>query len=305
MTQHSTDGVSYSGDHFSSEFIDFLVQSPTEMLLGAEGPAGPDTITLTNDTPESAFRRTWAELTADPKFAAALESQGHNLDTALAEFNRRLAAPVPPALDQRVAGTLTGSYQTRAEADGYVHYIDDKPILTIKNTVASAPLVSSNAEIALQVVFVVVDVLSVVAAIAGIMIETQKSVLVKAVQPSLKDYIKQFFSRQAAREFQGLKDKLKGVKKTEETVKLIQSVLSKLRGGGAGLKDVATAFLSSQSPLEIAIDVVQLLASIALILATAGSALVAKVIQLAVAIAFLVSDAIALAVALEKPRVAH
>ncbi len=304
MIQHSTGGVSYSGDHFSSEFIDLLVQSPTGMLLGAEAPAGPDTIELTNDTPESAFTRAWTELTADPKFAAALESQGHNLDTALAEFNRRLAAPVPAALDHQVAGILTTTYQVRSEADGFVHYVDDKPILTIKNTVASAPLVSSHAEIALKVVFVVVDVLSVVAAIAGVVIETQKNALAKAVQPSLKQVIKGFFSRSAAQEFQGLKDRLKGVKKTEETVKLIQTVLAKLRGG-ASLKDVVTAFLSSQSPLEIAFDIVQLLASIALILATAGSALVAKVVQLAVAIAFLVGDAIALAVALSQPRAAH
>ena len=89
---------------------------------------------------------------------------------------------------------------------------------------------------------------------------------------------------------------LKQLQQKGEALTLTIRVLSMLRGS-TNMRQVVMTFLSSMSKLEKGIAVVQFLASIALMVGTAGTSYAAKLAQLGAAVAMLLADTAAFIIA--------
>lgn len=70
--------------------------------------------------------------------------------------------------------------------------------------------------------------------------------------------------------------------------------------GSTNLTQVITIFLESLSWIDKALAVLQLIAAVLLLVATAGASLAAKILQLAVAIGLFIADIVSFIRALEK-----
>ena len=296
MQQSSSHGIVYSSEHFTSEFIDWLVQSPTHTALLLAEPALADDVVLTNDTPESVFAAAWAEVSADPELAEALQQAGYTRDKGFAEFTAALARPLPDAADRQVSAALTVDYQVQEQDDAFVHSIDGEQVLAIPKSVEAAPMVSTNAQAVMYGIFIVIDVLSVIAAAASVSVMVNKARIAKSLQGPLNGFLRKLFNPAAVR-------KLEELAKTGKKIDLIQKVLGTLRGS-VNLKTVVTTFLESMSVVEKGIAVAQLVASILALLATAGASLAAKILQLVAAVAMLVTDIITFVRAVRNPQAA-
>lgn len=278
MKTFGSTGISYSPDHFTDEFVKWLIEPPAQPPSPRELPvlevaAGPVDL-------ESAFKAAWQEMSQDPAFAQRANDQEYA--KALEDFRRQQAAPLPAGLDGTVAQNLKNEYTVSREPNAFVHQLNGTPILRIPHTVEGAPLLSDRATVVIQGVVVVIDVLSVFAAAAGVYY-VRAADTVRRMQTVLDRFLNLFTTTANAQELQRLTA-------AGDKVGVITKVLSLLRGCG-NLKDVLGAFLSSQPWWQQALMVVQLLASVALLVASAGASLAAKIVQLTASIVVLMADA--------------
>ena len=292
MKEHGDTGVFYSNEYFTEEMVDWLLQSPRQKVLVSKEEGLPTQIETTEGNAESVFASAWAEMSQDPEFVKAVKQRNYTADQALADFNAAIAASIPNEVDKRLSSALAVDHITEIEDDEFVHYVNGERILAIPKSVDSAALVSANAEAVLYAIFIVIDVLSVVAAAASINVYVNKTRVAKSLQGPLVGFLKRFLNPTAVAE-------LKRLQAAGDKIALILKVLAWLRGS-VNLNTVVTTFLESMSYFEIVVAVLQLLASIGLLLATAGASFAAKVLQLAASIVLLVADVVAFVLAIEK-----
>jgi len=281
-------GISYSDEHLTGEFVQWLVDTTIRpqasiVLMSAPPPPSADL--------EAAVRAAWKELEEDPRFVAEAQRRNYNADQALADLRRRMEQPVTATLDQRIAAKLTLKYTVTREKRAFVHRVNGTPILMIPPAQAA---VSANARATLYAIYVVVDVLSVVAAAAGVYITQGKEALSKSLATPLQRFLTWIGGNTAEAA------ELERLQKAGKKVDVIVKVLSWLRGT-VNLKEVVTAFFDSLRWWEKAVTVVQFVASITVTIASFGASLTVKLVQLGAAIAVLFADVVLLVGALTKP----
>lgn len=282
------EGVRFSDQYFTEETLDWLLQSPKQPLLEAMPLEAPP-VEL---SPEQAFDEAWKEISKDPKLAEALRKANYSQKKGRSEFVGAIAAPLAVDVDAKLGTSLKVDYVTKVEDGTYVHRLNGQPILTIPLTVESAPQVSANADAILYGLFLVVDVLSIVAAAASVKVFVQKEKVAKRLQRPLQGFLKRLFNPAAVAE-------LKRLEAAGKKLELVRKVLGYLRGS-TSLKAVVGAFLSSLSWIDKAVAILQLVASILLLIGTGGASFAARVISLAGAIALFIADLVAFIRALQK-----
>lgn len=281
-------GVRFSDQYFTEETVEWLLKSPKEPVLEALPPEAPPV----ERSPEQAFAEAWDDISKDPELAQALGKANYSQQKGQSEFVSAIAAPLAVEADTKLVGALKVDYATKLEDGTYVHRLNGLPILMIPSSVESAPRVSANADAVLYGLFLVVDVLSIVAAAASVKVFVQKEKVAKSLQGPLKGFLKRLFNPAAVAE-------LKKLEEAGKKLELIRKVLGFLRGS-TNLKAVLGTFLSSLSWIDKAVAVLQLIASILLLIGTGGASFAAKVISLAGAIVMFIADLVAFSRALQK-----
>ncbi|MCI0683797.1 MAG: hypothetical protein L0Y71_16960 [Gemmataceae bacterium] len=283
-------GVKYSDKYFTEETIAWLLRAPKpKVSLKGLPPAAEARVAY---TPESALAAAWAELAADPQFQRAIKKKGYSKDQAQADFAKAIAKPLPRTADRALGASLKIDYQTRVDDGRYVHLLNGRPILAIPTGVKAAATVSANTDVILYGCFIVIDVLSVVAAAASIKVVVRKEKLAKFLQKPLVGFFRKLTNPTAV-------GQLNRLTKAGKKIDVILKILGMLRGS-VNLKTVVETFLKSLSWVDKAIAVLQLIGSILLLIGSAGASFAAKVVQLAGAIAFLIADIGGLISALAK-----
>jgi len=288
MRAFSGQGVLFSDQHFSEETIAWLLQSPREMRAQALPPAPK----VVQNTPDSAYAAAWAEMSKDPELMKAVQQAGYSQDKGLADFSKAIAAPLSNSADMQLRASLKVDYVTTVEDGKFVHRLNGEPILSIPSNLNSAATASANAEAIMYAIFMVIDVVCIVIAAVGVSVTVQKNALAKTLQTPLQRFLRVFTTTAAAAE-------LKQLEETGKKLEMIMKILTWLRGS-TNLKDVFKLFLKSLSRIQIAIAVVQLIAAVLLMIATAGASLAAKILQLAAAIALFITDVVSFVLALQK-----
>jgi len=286
-TFHNT-GIQYAADFFAEDTIALMLQPPQaltleEMVMGVAAPP---------DTPEAAVAAAWAELADDADFQKAISEKNLTEAQATATLVSGIAAPMGATLDTTLADTLKVNYETRVENGNYVYLLDGERILTISGSMDSAPMVAANADAILYGCFLVIDVLGIVAAAASVSVAVQKSKLAKSLQGPLGGFFKKVMNPTAVRE-------LKRLEQLGEKLELIKKVLFWLRGT-TNLKTVVGTFLQSLSWIDYAVAIIQLVASVLLLIGTGGATMAAKIMQLGAAIAMFLADLVGFIRALTK-----
>lgn len=286
-TFHST-GIQYAADFFAEDTIALMLQPPQaltleEMVMGMAAPP---------DTPEAAVAAAWAELADDADFQKAVSEKHFTEAQATATLVSGIAAPMGATLDTTLADTLQVNYETRIENGNYVYLLDGERILTISGGMESAPMVAANADAILYGCFLVIDVLGIVAAAASVSVAVQKSKMAKSLQGPLGGFFKKVMNPTAVRE-------LKRLEQLGEKLELIKKVLFWLRGT-TNLKTVVGTFLQSLSWIDYAVAIIQLVASVLLLIGTGGATMAAKIMQLGAAIAMFLADLVGFIRALTK-----
>jgi hypothetical protein len=270
--------IEFSPDHLTDDFVKWIFEPPSMAAAepqAPEAPAGPLDV-------ESAYAAAWNEMSQDPEFVKESQQRGYTFEQGLAEFRRMQESPLAAGLDGAVSQDLKVDYAVSREPDAFVHQLNGAPILRIPLSVEGAALASDRAEAILYGVFIVVDVLSVVAAAAGVYVAQAKEALAKSMQGLLQRFLRLITTTEKAQRLQRLKE-------AGDKIGIITRVLGWLRGS-VNLKDVVGAFLSKQSWWKRALMVIQFLASVALLIASAGASLAAKLVQLAASILVLLAD---------------
>lgn len=286
-TFHNT-GIQYAADFFAEDTIALMLQPPQaltleEMVMGVAAPP---------DTPEAAVAAAWAELADDADFQKAISEKNLTEAQATATLVSGIAAPMGATLDTTLADTLKVNYETRVENGNYVYLLDGERILTISGSMDSAPMVAANADAILYGCFLVIDVLGIVSAAASVSVAVQKSKLAKSLQGPLGGFFKKVMNPTAVRE-------LKRLEQLGEKLELIKKVLFWLRGT-TNLKTVVGTFLQSLSWIDYAVAIIQLVASVLLLIGTGGATMAAKIMQLGAAIAMFLADLVGFIRALTK-----
>lgn len=286
-TFHNT-GIQYAADFFAEDTIALMLQPPQaltleEMVMGVAAPP---------DTPEAAVAAAWAELADDADFQKAISEKNLTEAQATAALVSGIAAPMGATLDTTLADTLKVNYETRVENGNYVYLLDGERILTISGSMDSAPMVAANADAILYGCFLVIDVLGIVAAAASVSVAVQKSKMAKSLQGPLGGFFKKVMNPTAVRE-------LKRLEQLGEKLELIKKVLFWLRGT-TNLKTVVGTFLQSLSWIDYAVAIIQLVASVLLLIGTGGATMAAKIMQLGAAIAMFLADLVGFIRALTK-----
>ena len=286
-TFHNT-GIQYASDFFAEDTIALMLQPPQaltleEMVMGMAAPP---------DTPEAAVAAAWAEFADDADFQKAVSEKNLTEAQATATLVNGIAAPMGATLDTTLADTLKVNYEARVENGDYVYLLDGERILTISGSMDSAPLVAANADAILYGCFLVIDVLGIVAAAASVSVAVQKSKLARSLQGPLGGFFKKVMNPTAVRE-------LKRLEQLGEKLELIKKVLFWLRGT-TNLKTVVGTFLQSLSWIDYAVAIIQLVASVLLLIGTGGAAMAAKIMQLGAAIAMFLADLVGFIRALTK-----
>ncbi len=289
LTTFKNVGVQFSPEHFSEETIDWLLRSPKAKVLEAMPPE-PAPV---EPTPEAAFAAAWAECLEDADFQRAIKEKSYTEEQGRSEFAKAIAAPISPAVDTRLGTLLKVDYETRVENGTYIHLLNGERILTIPATVHAAATVSANADAIIYGGFLVVDVLMIVAASAGVYIKLPgKEAVARSVQPLLLRFFEWLCSPATM-------ETLKPLLTNEKVIQLIFAVLRNVRGS-VSLRDVLRAFLGSLSWIDRAIILVQLVAQVILVVATFGEILAIRILQLTGASLIFVGDAVLFVEALEK-----
>lgn len=286
-TFHNT-GIQYAADFFAEDTIALMLQPPQaltleEMVMGVAAPP---------DTPEAAVAAAWAEFADDADFQKAVSEKNLTEAQATATLVSGIAAPMGATLDAKLADTLKVNYETRVENGNYVYLLDGERILTISGSMDSAPMVAANADAILYGCFLVIDVLGIVAAAASVSVAVQKSKMAKSLQGPLGGFFKKVMNPTAVRE-------LKRLEQLGEKLELIKKVLFWLRGT-TNLKTVVGTFLQSLSWIDYAVAIIQLVASVLLLIGTGGATMAAKIMQLGAAIAMFLADLVGFIRALTK-----
>lgn len=286
-TFHNT-GIQYAADFFAEDTIALMLQPPQaltleEMVMGVAAPP---------DTPEAAVAAAWAELADDADFQKAVSEKNLTEAQATAALVSGIATPMGATLDTTLADTLKVNYEARVENGDYVYLLDGERILTISGSMDSAPMVAANADAILYGCFLVIDVLGIVAAAASVSVAVQKSKLARSLQGPLGGFFKKVMNPTAVRE-------LKRLEQLGEKLELIKKVLFWLRGT-TNLKTVVGTFLQSLSWIDYAVAIIQLVASVLLLIGTGGAAMAAKIMQLGAAIAMFLADLVGFIRALTK-----
>lgn len=289
LTTYRNEGIQYAADFFSEDTIALMLQSPQETALAdtavGEAAAGAATV-------DAAIEAAWAEFADDPDVQKSIQEQNLSKDQLKARLESAMAAPLAPQADARLGAMLKVSYETRMENGDYVHLLDGQPILTIQGNTPSAPMVSANADAIIYGCFLVIDVLSIIAAAASVSVAVNKTRVAKSLQGPLNGFFKRIMNPAAVRE-------LKRLEELGKKLDLIKKVLFWLRGS-TNLKTVIGTFLKSLSWLDYGVAIIQLGASILLLIGTGGASLAAKVMQLGAAIALFIADLVAFIRALGK-----
>lgn len=284
---HNT-GIQYAADFFAEDTIALMLQPPQaltleEMVMGVAAPP---------DTPEAAVAAAWAELADDADFQKAVSEKNLTEAQATATLVSGIATPMGATLDTTLADTLKVNYEARVENGDYVYLLDGERILTISGSMDSAPMVAANADAILYGCFLVIDVLGIVAAAASVSVAVQKSKLARSLQGPLGGFFKKVMNPTAVRE-------LKRLEQLGEKLELIKKVLFWLRGT-TNLKTVVGTFLQSLSWIDYAVAIIQLVASVLLLIGTGGATMAAKIMQLGAAIAMFLADLVGFIRALTK-----
>ena len=278
LTTFRNQGIQYSADFFAEETIELMLQPPQE-LVTAEMPA---TVAGAPQSSDAAIAAAWQELAQDPGFQKIVKEKNYTEDQAKAQFARGIAAPLSTSADTKLGESLKVSYEKKVENGDFVHLLNGERILTIPGNMNAAPVASANADAIIYGCFIVIDVLSIIAAAASVSVAVQKTKVAKSLQGPLKGFFKRLMNPAAVRE-------LKRLEELGKKLDLIQRVLVALHGT-TNLRTVIGAFLQSLSWLDYGIAIVQLIASVLLLIGTAGASLAAKILQLAGAVAMFIAD---------------
>lgn len=292
MKLHSHQGVKYSSDFFDEDIIGLLLKPSAEV---AKMPASVDLaarLAGVEVSEATAFTAAWDEVASDPELSEALKHASYTKEKGLSEFQSNLSKALPASMQKQLNQNLRVDYKVVSENDSLVHYVDGEVALEIPLSVDSAQKTSSNGEAALNAIFIVIDCLSIAAAIASINVHVNKSKIAKSLKNPLKRFIATLFNAKNVRELERLK-------KAGDNWLLIQRILSSLRGT-ANLRVLVTTFFSAMSRFEKAVAVVQFLASLALMIATAGGSYGAKLAQLGAAVTLLLADVAAFVISVRK-----
>jgi hypothetical protein len=288
LTTFRSTGIQYAPDFFTEETLALMLQPPQALTLEemVKGMAAPP------DTPEAAVATAWAELADDADFQKAVREKNLTEAEATATLVSGIAAPMGAAIDTTLADSLRVNYEARIENGDYVYLLDGERILSISGSMDSAPMVAANADAILYGCFLVIDVLGIVAAAASVSVAYQKSKLARSLQGPLGGFFKKVMNPAAVRE-------LKRLEQLGEKLELIKKVLFWLRGT-TNLKTVVGTFLQSLSWIDYAVAIIQLVASVLLLIGTGGATLAAKIMQLGAAIAMFLADLVGFIRALTK-----
>lgn len=276
LTTFKSVGIQYSTDFFTEDTIALMLEPPAK-APPAELVAAPAPTSL-----EAAVSAAWALLGDDANVQKAIKEKKLTEGQAKAQLTTGIAAPLAATADATLDAALKVEYQTRVENGDFVHLLNGERILTIPGSVKSAPMVSANADAIMYGCFLVIDVLSIIAAAASVSVAVQKTKLAKVLQGPLGGFFKRLMNPATVRE-------LKALEKLGKKLDLIQRVLVLLHGS-TNIKTVVGAFLHSLSWLDYSIAIVQLVASVLLLIGTAGASLAAKILQLAGAVAMFIAD---------------
>ena len=126
----------------------------------------------------------------------------------------------------------------------------------------------------------------------SVSVAVQKTRLAKSLQGPLGGFLKKLMNPAAVRE-------LKRLEALGENLEMVKKVLFWLRGT-TNLKTVVGAFLESLSWVDYAIAIVQLVASVLLLIGTGGASMAAKIMQLGAAVALFLADLVGFVRALGK-----
>ena len=288
MKLHATNTVEYSEEFFTEEMVDWLLSPPvdTETQPPRFGVAAGET-----DAAE-AVDSAWEEVMQDPELAASLSDSGVSKRQVLAQLRTNLDASLTPGIDNKLAGELAVDYQVKEEDGKIVHYVDGEIAIRFPMLMAGARDSSANAEAVLNAIFIIIDCLTIAAAIASINVHVEKRRIAKSLKNPLKRFISTLLNTQNVQ-------MLKQLQQKEKTYTLLIRVLSMARGS-CNMRQVVSTFLSSMSKLEKAIAIVQFLASIGLMIGTGGTSYAAKLAQLGAAVAMLLADTAAFVIAVRK-----
>ncbi len=292
MKLQADNGVKYSSDFFDQEIIDLLFQAPTEideLITTADISVEPVAAELDEET---AFAMAWDEISKDPELAETLKQIGYSKEKGLSDFHAGLSKTIPAAMQKQLSHNLKVDYKVVTENDAFVHYVDGEVALEIPQMLDAAPAASNNGEAVLNAIFIVIDCLSIAAAIASINVHVNKSKIAKSLKNPLKRFIATLLNTKNVRELDRLR-------KAGESWLLLQRILSTLRGT-VSLRSVVSTFFTSMSKFEKAVAVVQFLASLTLMIATAGASYAAKIVQLGAAVTMLLADVAAFVISVRK-----
>lgn len=291
METYQDQGILYSKDHFSEELIAELFTPPEELKPSeaAEIPGGKEPLPEANE--EAAFEHAWAEMSQDPQFVAAMAKQGYTKQKGLEDFKRAMKTVVTKASEEKVAATLTTSYERTIEGGAYVHKLAGERILVIPQDHPQALTASKTADKVLCTIFVVLDVLAIVAAAAGIYYAGQKAKLAPNMEKPLFGFIK-FIKRPNAPVVREMAE----LTKKGKVVDAVLKVLGSLRGT-TNLTTVVRGYFSSMSYFEMGVATVQLVAAVTLLIASFGSSLAVQIVALSALTVILATDVASLAVA--------
>jgi len=164
-----------------------------------------------------------------------------------------------------------------------VHTVNSETVLAIPRDLDRAPLASGRAEVWPKAVFVAIDVLFLAAAAEGVYPPIAKAKLAPKLRGVTGGFVR-LFNLKAAREMKRLVDQ-------EKYPEVILRVLRGLRGT-TNVTKIVGIMVDSMSVWEKCLAALQLVASVALIVATGGASLAARIVQFGAALAILATDVV-------------
>lgn len=299
MQRYGKSGVLFSDVYFSEESLALLLQPRDELQAERKSSSiEPISKPPVEHTLESAFDVGWEEVIKDKELQEAIQQAGLTKENGFANYMMSLSAPMSAGEQEKLTDSLTSEYVVKEEDGKYVHYLKGERILAIPSDVESANEISLNAEAILYGIFVLIDILFLIAAICNVYVATAKEGFVKPLMgPKMRIFLLYISAPYYVNIF----------KKYYSLGKKVPMALEVIRGlFDSGQANFAlSTFLDELKPLQVALAIAGMIGAMLLAVGTSGGAIIYKISLCVGALIILVVDILYFVTALGYPEPAE
>lgn len=286
MLSHPILGVTYSDKYFSPETIDRFF---SEDFGSAPLTSAKDSEALEDMSLEQVFAQEWQNATKDEFVEQALLEAGITQESAMVEFQTSLNQDLESGTDQNTKDNMKILLQMSEEDGSYIYTVDGEPVLTIPVTHEGALMARDNTKVAFRAAFVFFDAIMLIAAAINVKCYYDRQKLEKA------GFFKRLLNRIRPSHISQLR-KIADYEKGAEKALFIARILR----GFPGIKQIIMEMFSGMKKWEKALSLLNLTASIALLCASGGASLAAKIVSLTASFAVFTGDIVLLIAALNE-----